>query len=166
MPAIWTLPKTWAVGEIVTAEALNTHLRDNLDYLKLRDETALPAAAAGDAAALSTTSPTFTDMSAALRLTLVTSGAPVLLGLCGTLTHSTAGAEACFTLTLNGVNIGDSTYGVQMCSGPGPGLYAAFGWHTVRVLAAGTYQIAARWRTSTGTLGTLLATSLYAVELR
>ncbi len=26
----WTAPKTWAVGEVVTATNMNTHLRDNL----------------------------------------------------------------------------------------------------------------------------------------
>lgn len=31
----WTTPKTWASGEIVSAANLNTHLRDNLNYLKV-----------------------------------------------------------------------------------------------------------------------------------
>ena len=30
----WTTPKTWASSEQVAASMLNTHLRDNLDYLK------------------------------------------------------------------------------------------------------------------------------------
>jgi len=30
----WTAPKTYAVGELVTAAILNTHIRDNLKYLK------------------------------------------------------------------------------------------------------------------------------------
>lgn len=30
----WTAPRTWVVGEILTAALLNTHLRDNLLYLK------------------------------------------------------------------------------------------------------------------------------------
>jgi hypothetical protein len=29
----WTDPKTWDVGEVLTASDLNTHLRDDLDYL-------------------------------------------------------------------------------------------------------------------------------------
>ncbi len=32
----WTDPKTWVTGELVNATALNTHLRDNLIYLKER----------------------------------------------------------------------------------------------------------------------------------
>lgn len=30
----WTAPKTWVVGAVLTAADLNTHLRDNLAYLK------------------------------------------------------------------------------------------------------------------------------------
>ena len=30
----FTTPKSWSVGELVTASSLNTHLRDNLSYLK------------------------------------------------------------------------------------------------------------------------------------
>lgn len=31
----WTLPRTWATGEPVTAAQLNQQLRDNQEYLKL-----------------------------------------------------------------------------------------------------------------------------------
>jgi hypothetical protein len=30
----WTTPRTWTAGETVTASVMNTHVRDNLDYLK------------------------------------------------------------------------------------------------------------------------------------
>jgi hypothetical protein len=33
MTATWTAPKTWATSELVTAALLNTHLRDNLEFL-------------------------------------------------------------------------------------------------------------------------------------
>jgi len=29
----WTTPRTWSAGELVTASMLNTHIRDNMDYL-------------------------------------------------------------------------------------------------------------------------------------
>ena len=29
----WTTPRTWVVGELVTASMMNTHIRDNLNYL-------------------------------------------------------------------------------------------------------------------------------------
>lgn len=31
----WTTPATWTVGSLVTADQLNTQLRDNLTFLKL-----------------------------------------------------------------------------------------------------------------------------------
>ncbi len=30
----WTAPRTWVTGEIVTESMLNTHIRDNLEFLK------------------------------------------------------------------------------------------------------------------------------------
>src|SRR5436309_5601123 len=30
----WTAPATWTVGQLVTAATMNTHVRDNLKYLK------------------------------------------------------------------------------------------------------------------------------------
>jgi hypothetical protein len=33
LTAIWTAPKTWNIGELVTADALNQHVRNNLEYL-------------------------------------------------------------------------------------------------------------------------------------
>lgn len=33
----WTSPRTWVAGETVTAAQLNTHLRDNLDFLHSKD---------------------------------------------------------------------------------------------------------------------------------
>jgi hypothetical protein len=35
--AHWTKPKTWITGERIIASSLNTHLRDNLDFLQDRD---------------------------------------------------------------------------------------------------------------------------------
>lgn len=32
--ANWTSPRTWGIGELVTADMLNTHVRDNMNYLK------------------------------------------------------------------------------------------------------------------------------------
>lgn len=37
----WTTPRTWTPGEIVTASIMNTHVRDNLDDLDNRMDTAV-----------------------------------------------------------------------------------------------------------------------------
>lgn len=39
----WTNPLTWATGQVVSASDLNTHLRDNLKYLKGRVLAQWPA---------------------------------------------------------------------------------------------------------------------------
>lgn len=47
----WTAPRTWVVSEIVTAALMNTHVRDNLAYLKGQAGTvAIEAGATFDAA--------------------------------------------------------------------------------------------------------------------
>jgi hypothetical protein len=33
MPAVWTAPRTWVNNELVDANLMNTHLRDNLEFL-------------------------------------------------------------------------------------------------------------------------------------
>ncbi len=43
----WSLPKTWAPGEMVDAPAMNQHVRDNLAYLKERVDGANGVAADG-----------------------------------------------------------------------------------------------------------------------
>ncbi len=35
----WTTPRTWVTDEVLTAALLNTHLRDNLNWLKTRVDT-------------------------------------------------------------------------------------------------------------------------------
>lgn len=37
----WTTPKTWSPGEKVTAAMMNTHVRDNLNYLKAQQDAML-----------------------------------------------------------------------------------------------------------------------------
>lgn len=34
----WSTPRTWTAGELATASLLNTHLRDQLDFLKVMSE--------------------------------------------------------------------------------------------------------------------------------
>lgn len=41
---VWTTPRDWTDGEIVTASIMNTHVRDELNYLKTHTDTADTAA--------------------------------------------------------------------------------------------------------------------------
>jgi hypothetical protein len=168
MTAIWTLPRTWATGEIVTAAQLNTHLRDNLEYLKLREDTPLNAFTCNSTTAYTTTAATFTDVDAAgLAGTLTTSGGPLLIGMAGTWKSSGTGIDVCLDVTLNGARIGHATYGVTFLQSVAANLYLPVAWSQVRALAAGVYTLKLQYRTSSGTLslGPLSATQFYAIEL-
>lgn len=41
MPA-WTTPRTWTTGELVTKSIMDTHVRDNLEYVHVTYTTSLP----------------------------------------------------------------------------------------------------------------------------
>ena len=168
MTAVWTLPRTWATGEIVTAAQLNTHLRDNLEYLKLREDTALNHFACSSATAYTTTSSSFTDVDAAgLAGTLVTTGGPVLIGVASAWKSSGTGIDVCLDVTINGARIGHATYGVTFMQSIAANTYLPVAWTQVRPLAAGTYTLKLQWRTSSGTLsmGGISPAQFYAVEL-
>lgn len=86
MTAIWTAPKTWAVGELVTASLLNTHLRDNLDFLKSPPVAQYVGNQASD---YTTTSTSFTNVDGTnFVLTITPAGSQVLVHFDGTIIHS------------------------------------------------------------------------------
>ena len=71
MTATWTTPRTWAVGELVTAALMNAHVRDNMDWLK----TPISASATWSSN-FTTTSTTPVDITGA-TVTLTTNGGGV-----------------------------------------------------------------------------------------
>ena len=168
MTASWTLPRTWATGEIVTAAQLNTHLRDNLEYLKLQNDTPLNHFTCTASATYSTTSTSFADVDASgLAGTLTTTGGPLLIGLAGNWKSSGTSIDVCLDVTINGARIGHASYGVSFMQGVAANLYLPVAWSAVRAMAAGTYALKLQWRTSSGTLwlGPNGTTQFYAVEL-
>lgn len=168
MTAIWTLPRTWATGEIVTAAQLNTHLRDNLEYLKQRDETPHNHFTCSSSTPYTTTSTAFADVDAAgLSGTLITTGGPLLIGIAGSWKSSGTGIDVCLDVSINGARIGHATYGVTFMQSIAANTYLPVAWSQVRALAAGTYALKLQWRTSSGTLslGPYSAAQFYAVEL-
>lgn len=168
MTPIWTQPRTWTTGEIVTAAHLNSHLRDNLEYLALRQNTALNHFTCTSSSAYSTTSSSFADVDAsALAGTVTTLGGPLLIGMAGTWKSSAASTDVCLDVLINGVRIGHVSYGVTFMQSAAAGLYQPLAWSQVLAVAAGTYALKLQWRTSFGTLslGPFNATQFYAIEL-
>lgn len=72
----WTFPKTWFAGELVTADLLNTHLRDNLNALHARPK----ASYAANTCSYSTSSASMVNVdSTNLELSIDTTGGDVLV---------------------------------------------------------------------------------------
>lgn len=96
----WTTPKTWNAGELVTATAFNTYLRDNQEVLL---HNVLAAATHFPAAAYSTTSTTYVPIDAAnLSVTVRTNGGRCLILAGPLLITPGATSQAVVTLLVNG----------------------------------------------------------------
>jgi hypothetical protein len=78
----WTFPKTWFAGELVTADLLNTHLRDNLNVLHAPPK----ASYANNGCNYSTSSTSLVDVdSTNLTLSIDTTGGDVLVMVLATI---------------------------------------------------------------------------------
>lgn len=166
MTAIWTPPRTWTTGEIVTAALLNTHLRDNLEYLKLREDTALNQFSVYSNGSFSTTSTTFVDVHATLfTANITTSGAPLLIGITGSWKSTVSTADCCLDFLVNGARLGDPTYGMMIMQAPAANAFMPFAFVQVRPLGAAAYTIKPQWRTSAGTLTAAFMTNFFVIEL-
>ncbi len=167
MPIIWTAPRTWATGEIVTAAALNTHLRDNLEFLKAQVDAPLAVTSAGSGAIPTTTSGTFVDVHANYVITMTTTGAPLLLGFSGTWKSASSGADCCLDVTIDSTRIGHSSYGLMLMQAASADQVQPFSHLRVISLAAGSHTFRLQWRVSTGTLSInqTATTQFYVVEL-
>lgn len=151
MAAIYTTPRTWVASELVTASILNTHVRDNLDYLKAR-----PVARVSDldGTVTSTTSTSFVDMTGA-SVSITTSGSSRLLILAqgvwsGSLDFTTAYVAA----LIDGTNQGDATLGnlhnqMRIASMQTPWTIA---FVTSAAVSDGAHTVKLQYRTNSGTL--------------
>lgn len=169
MTAQWTAPRTYATGEIVTASMLNTHVRDNFEFLKLREDTALNALTCNTFASYNTSSTTFVDVDAtALGGTLTLSGtAPVLIAAFASWKSSAASVDSCLDVSVDGTRIGGSTYGVALMQWASANLNMPVSFMQTRLFTAGAHVFRLQWRTSSGTLsmGNITPVSLMVMEL-
>lgn len=148
MTATYTTPRTWVAGEIVTAALLNTHLRDNLDYLKAR-----PVARASDFdnTVISTSSTAFVDVTGA-SVSITTSGSSRLLIIAsGAFGPQGTGATIYITAVVDGVNQGDATYGITYGAFANYGSYACT-LLTSAAVADGAHTVKLQVRVSGGTM--------------
>lgn len=146
MPATWTAPLTWTTDQLVTASDLNTHLRDNLEFLKDPPTT---AALLNESANYSTTSTTFVNVDATkLTLTLTTSGGAVLIGFSGMCLNSGGTFAIYFDVDIDGARFA----GDDGITGSAAAAVEHFAFAILKTgLAAGTHTFKLMWRVSAGT---------------
>lgn len=146
----WSTPKTWSTGELVTSSLLNTHLRDQLIFLKDPPTGQYTLNQGSD---YTTTSSTYVDVDGTnLALTLVTAGGDVLVGFYGTFQHSTANAAVALDISVDGVRQGgdDGLITGRAASTQNGYLPIAF-VAMVRGLSAGSHTIKLQWKTTAAT---------------
>lgn len=152
MTATWTTPRTWAVGELVTAALMNTHLRDNLDFLKT------PIAAYSALGSnFSTTSSSYVDTG--LSVTIVTNGGGLDVFLTGYV-GVTQIATVTYRLLVDSVT---PYAGIVFVPAGSEIMNASLAIH-VSGLSAGSHTVKLQLLTNVGTATFYSSSSLYAIE--
>lgn len=165
----WTAPRTWTTAELVTAAIMNTHVRDNLIYLKAAVDAGMPGITYINHAPTFSTSATAFALAGGLAMLDITllGGHLVLYGATMSTTHNTANAVRNITMYIDGVNAG-GTSGLSSVIDKTDGVVYTQAFTGLRAgLAVGSHNFQLRWKTSAGILSTDTATtlSLWAVEL-
>jgi hypothetical protein len=154
MTIIWTTPKTWAAGELVTAAMLNTHLRDNLEYLKTPPADAYILNESGD---YSTTSTSFVNVDGTkLALTIATAGGDVLVGFSGIASNTSGGGRVYLDVEVDTVRTGGDDGLVLITSSSASHAQNITFLKLVQGLSAGSHTFKLQYKVSTGT-GTIYA---------
>lgn len=145
----WTGPKTWA-GDLLTSSDFNTHIRDNLLWLKSPTSDSVTLANA-----ITTTSTSFVDATG-LTVTMTTSGGNVVVIFTAMASHSGGSTQhPFFDLVVDGASQG-GTDGITAKSSTGTvGDNVSFVW-VVTGLSSASHTFKIQWKVTSGT-GTLLA---------
>lgn len=145
----WTTPITWSSNAVVTAAQLNTHIRDNENYLLSRNNSQIirnntaAYTTSGAFAAIDTTN---------LSITLTMTTTKVLLMLVGTASNSTAGQETDFDFLIDGTRYGNSyTRGLSGFYAPGNGYHVMVNVAVIATVTAGSRTFKPCWRAGGGT---------------
>lgn len=148
----WTSPITWSSNAVVTAAQLNTHIRDNENYLLSRNNNQIVRANGSN---YTTTSGTFAAIDTTnLSITLTMTTTKVLLILSGVAYNSTAGSggEIQFDFFVDGTRIGASyTRGLYGFYTPTANYWCAVNLSIIATVTAGSRVFKPVWRTGGGT---------------
>lgn len=146
MPATWTTPKTWNTGDPLTAADMNTHIRDNFEFIKSPPSAVYKSNEIADYA---TTSTTFVNVDATnFSFSITTAGGWVLVGFAGNISTSVA-AKVNFDVEVDGVRQGsDDGYLCQDTSTTEESISFVI---PLSGLTAAPHTIKLQWKTSAGT---------------
>lgn len=155
MPAVYSTPATWEVGELATAAKLNEQLRDNITYLftRPRDEQLV-----NEATNYTTTSTTFVDVDATdLSKTITTTGGDILAVFVAPVQHSALDGKIYLDFMLNGARQGgDDGLAIYECARAGQNAQTLTIYLRMTDLIAGSYTLKVQWKTS-GATATMFA---------
>lgn len=145
----WTTPKTWQDNDLVTAALMNTHLRDNLDWLKAPNMGLVTV----PGTSMTTNSTTFVAVANLNTITLTTTGNRVMLYFSGAW-HNNTGAMHYLTFGVDGVAVGPTSglYG-HNTGAIYHGVSATF---LTDVLTAGPHTFSVMWKVGAASLATML----------
>ncbi len=151
----WTTPATWNPGQIVSATDLNTHLRDNMNYVGTGRPKMVQKV--DNNADYTTTSPTFVDAHATnLAATITTNGGAVQVSVTGMYANPPTAGAGYFDVAVDGTRIGsagaDGLCRVNPPSGSPPSPFSFTVIVTGLSAAAHTFKL--QWKVASGT-GTL-----------
>lgn len=147
MPANWTTPKTWNTGDPLIATDMNTHIRDNFEFIKSPPTAAYKANESSD---YSTTSLTFANVdNINLALSLTIAGGLILVGFSGNVSANAA-CNINFDVEVDGVRQGgDDGYICQNGSTVEEMVSFVI---PITGLAAGAHTFKLQWKTSANTV--------------
>jgi hypothetical protein len=141
---VYVTPHDWLDGEIIP-ESYMQEISDNLAFLKTPTQTSLVAGATTN-----TTSASFVDITG-VTVTQNYGAYAIEAIFSGSFSISTA-ASAGFTVLVDGVNQGDSAWGVQFMTF-GAAATTGIGFNVrIPAVTAASHTIKMQWKTSAGTL--------------
>ena len=153
----WTNPRNWIIDEVVTAAVMNTHVRDNLGFLRNP-----PIGIQNNAVNVSTTSATFVDIDGTnLSQSVVVQGGDVMVACLFQVRSSVVNTIARLRFVYGATPTQIGGFWEHELEHTGSFVNCAM-VQVVEALAAGTYTFKLQWlRVSGGGTLTALATTAH-----
>jgi hypothetical protein len=141
----WTAPKTWTDEEFVDAAELNTHVRDNQEWLRNRPYADITLGA------VTTTSTSFVELTGSEISVTSTGGRMVIFANCAT-ANNTNGQNTFLDLAIDGTRVGNATNGLAVITSPLANHTDSMGivWFTDTPPSAGAHDYTIWWKVSAG----------------